>query len=372
MSKGLSLYLDLLRLLAALEVFVYHLTSFPAIGVQPAWWNGYGREAVTIFFVLSGFVIRHAAASGDRDVESFAASRLARVYSVAIPCLALTLIFDTIGHHLAPGLYAGVAPAGSPWPRLAIGAMMLNETWVSVQMLSNTPYWSLSYEACYYALFAALFYFGGRTRWLLAGACALIAGPRILLLFPIWLLGWWAYRERLSARLPLWGAALLFVQPAAMIAAYTHWNFAGIDRAFLESLLGHHVYRDDLAWSRYVLSDTVLGVSIAVHLLGARRLGDRLLPILSPFGMPIKLGAGQSFTLYLLHQPALLFAGACLAAVPLGAARGLAVAVATLLIVAIVAMATEAQRRRLKALILALFEHVRHVRRRSRTGFSPR
>ena len=44
---------------------------------------------------------------------------------------------------------------------MAIGAAMLNESWVSVQMLSNTPYWSIAYEVFYYALFAALFYLKG-------------------------------------------------------------------------------------------------------------------------------------------------------------------------------------------------------------------
>ena len=352
MTKGLSLYLDLLRLLAALEVFAYHLAGLPAIGIEHAWWNGYGHEAVTIFFVLSGFVIRHAAGHGDRDFTTFAASRVARIHSVAIPCLALTLAFDLIGRRLAPDLYAGLIPVGSPWPRLAIGAALLNEAWVSVQMLSNTPYWSLSYEFWYYFLFAAFFYFSGRRRWLMAVACALIAGPKILLLFPIWLLGWWAYRERWSARLPPGAAALLFVQPAFVIVAYTHWQFAKIDQALMETLIGHYRWRNGLVWSRYVLSDTALGVSITLHLLGAKRLGDRLLPAIRPFARPIRFAAGRSFTLYLLHQPVLLFAGACLAAMPLGAARGPAVAVATMLIVSLVASATEAQRRRLKAIIL--------------------
>jgi peptidoglycan/LPS O-acetylase OafA/YrhL len=157
MHRGQSLYLDFLRLIAALEVFAYHLCGLPNTGLHRAMWNDFGHDAVTIFFVLSGFVIPYAARSREPDPRGFAIARLTRIYSVAIPCLALTYVFDRIGHGVDPALYIGLSPTGSPLLRLGIGAVMLNETWVSVQMLSNTPYWSISYEFWYYVIFAALF-----------------------------------------------------------------------------------------------------------------------------------------------------------------------------------------------------------------------
>jgi peptidoglycan/LPS O-acetylase OafA/YrhL len=350
MTRGLSLYLDLLRLLAAVEVLAYHLSGFP-FGFERTALTAFGHQAVTIFFVLSGFVIRHAAGSSDVNVAGYAVSRITRVYSVALPCLLLTLLFDTIGRSFAPSLYAGLITDGSQFLRLAIGAAMLNEAWVAVQMLSNTPYWSISYEFWYYVLFAALFYLRGRQRWLWAAGAALIAGPRIMLLFPIWVLGWGAYRERFSGRFPTWLSWLLFLQPALILWLYTifHWN--RIDRAILEPLLGYDGWRNGLAWSRFLFSDTLLGMSVALHLVGAKGLDGVLLKALGWIERPIRSLAGQSFTLYLLHQPAMLFVGALFSGFALGGLRAWAVTAGTLLIISFVARFTESQRQRFKPLV---------------------
>jgi peptidoglycan/LPS O-acetylase OafA/YrhL len=354
MNRGLSLYLDLLRLLAALEVFAFHLASFTFVGVPRALWNAYGHEAVTVFFVLSGFVIRHAAGARDADARSFAVSRLTRVWSVALPCLLLTLLFDLIGRALMPDYYAGLVPGGSAWLRLAIGAALLNEAWVSVQMLSNTPYWSISYEACYYALFAALFYGRGRSKWLIAALIAAVAGPKILLLFPIWIMGWWACVERHSARVPLWVCVIAFIQPAVVLIAYDHFQLLPASGAWLQSLLGYDAWRHGLSWSRYILSDTLLGASIALHLIGAKRLGAPLWRLLHRVERPVRFGAARSFTLYLLHQPALLMVAACLAAWPAGAGRGAMIAIVTLGIIMLVSWLTEGQRHRFRPMVAAL------------------
>ena len=353
-NRGLSLYLDLLRLAAALEVFAFHLGSFGAVGLGRFGWNGYGHEAVTVFFVLSGFVIRHAAEHSDAGVGSYAASRLTRVFSVALPCLLLTLVFDATGKYAAPQVYEGLNPGGSALLRLALGAGMLHETWVSVQMFSNTPYWSIAYEFWYYVLFAGLFYFERRRRMMIVALAALIAGPKIMLLFPIWLIGWWAYSERWSAKLPRPLAAVLLVQPVLALLVYERLHLSNAGRDLLEQVMTPAVWRGQLAWSRYVLSDSFLGVSVALHLVGAKQLAPQLWALLGWAERPIRAAAGRSFTLYLLHQPVLLCASAWLLAVPLGGARPWIVAGLTLAIVWLVAVVTEGQRHRIKPLFARL------------------
>ncbi len=350
MTRGLSLYLDLLRLLAALEVLAYHLSGF-SFGFERTVFTSFGHQAVTIFFVLSGFVIRHAAGSSDGTLSAFAVSRITRVYSVALPCLVLTLLFDTIGRHFDPSLYVGLITDGSALLRLGIGAAMLNEAWVSVQMLSNTPYWSISYEFWYYVVFAALFYLRRGSRWFLAIVAALIAGPKIMLLFPIWLLGWAAYRETVSARFPKWLSCVLFLQPVLVLWLYTIFHWSGLDRQILEPVLGYEGWRNGLAWSRFLISDTLLGVSVALHLIGAKGLHGFLAAALGWIERPIRMCAGQSFTLYLLHQPAILFVGALLSGLALGGARPWAVTLGALLIISLVAQFTESQRQRFKPLV---------------------
>ena len=346
LGEGLSLHLDTLRLLAAAEVVVFHLARLKT-GVPLAWWNAFGHEAVVIFFVLSGFVIRSAADGRDRDPRVYAVSRVTRVWSVALPCLALTWLFDTIGRHADAAYYGELATHGSALVRLAIGAAMLNESWfLSVQMLSNTPYWSIAYEFWYYALFGALFFTTGRARIAAATLVAAIAGPKILLLFPIWALGWWAMRTSLARRLPGWLRWALFVQPALVLIAYQSFDLIHVGQRWLEAPMGPVLWRNGLVWSRYVLSDTLLGLSVALHLVAARGLEAPLRRVLAPIAVPVRWGAARSFTLYLLHQPAMLMMGAL---IPTAVAwRGIAVSGSTVAIVVLVAAFTEAQRGRLR------------------------
>lgn len=349
MHRGLSLYLDLLRLAAALEVFAYHLAGLPNTGLDNDLWNAFGHEAVTIFFVLSGFVIPYAAGSREADPRAFAVARLTRIYSVAIPCLLFTLIFDWIGHRFDPAIYRGLTPGGSVLVSFGIGATMLNEAWWSVQMQSNTPYWSISYEFWFYVVFATLFYLRGLTRLLATGAAMLVAGPNIMLLFPIWAVGWLAYNEKRSRHWPRAWLWLAFAQPPIVFAAYYHFDLQAVSGKWLESLVGHEIWWKHMAWSRYVLTDTLLGASVALNLMAAKRLGPELDIALNWPSRPIRWGVARSFTLYLLHQPAILVVTALLSLT--GPFRGVTIAIATLAIVAIVAQLTELRRNRLKPIV---------------------
>ena len=84
MNKNLSLYLDLIRVLAAVEVLLDHVVDYSPrnyfyhIGQL-------GHESVMVFFVLSGFVIAYSAETKDRHLGDYAVSRFARLWSVLLP-----------------------------------------------------------------------------------------------------------------------------------------------------------------------------------------------------------------------------------------------------------------------------------------------
>ena len=61
-------------------------------------------------FVLSGYVISFVSSIKETSFEQFAVSRLARVYSVALPAVFLTPCLDLIGRSYYPLAYEG-------WPR---------------------------------------------------------------------------------------------------------------------------------------------------------------------------------------------------------------------------------------------------------------
>ena len=356
-APGLSLYLELLRLLAATEVVLFHINGFALLGGHRAAWNAFGHEAVVVFFVLSGFVIAFAAETREQTVRAYAISRLTRIYSVALPCLLFTLVFDRAGIALLPQLYDGLITDGSALVRLVLGGLFLNESWtLSAQMFSNTPYWSIAYEFWYYAVFAGLFYLRGVTRIAVTALACLLAGYKILLLFPIWALGWGVYGwTRTRTLAPLLGL-LLFVQPAVVLWADDHFSWTRQSGEWLAALIGQEHWRIGLSWSRYVLTDTLLGLSMAAHFIGAAALSPWLERGLRPFAAPVKWLTARSFTLYLLHQPAMLLAGAVLIRLGVPLLGSWSVFAATWLIVLAAAQVSELQKHRLKPLVVRLID----------------
>lgn len=309
MHGGMSLYLDVIRFGAAVEVFLFHLAIIARFAWHPTFLS-FGHEAVVVFFVLSGYVISYAAASRDRTLQRFTANRLIRVYSVSIPALLLTVILEHWGVPLDPSIYQGLAPLDFPKIRFVISLFLLNETWVSVEALSNAVVWSLCYEVAYYAIFASCFFLTGRKRlWALA-ACLLFAGPRSLLLFPVWLMGSLAFFEKRSCNWSRYVHWALFLLPLPGFWLYMAVPLSGITVKLAVDGLGWTNAWHDLGNSRHMLSDYYLGIVLMLHFLGAKNLGPVLLALLGSVAPLVRMLASYTFTLYMIHVPVTFFASA--------------------------------------------------------------
>jgi peptidoglycan/LPS O-acetylase OafA/YrhL len=353
LTRGLSIYLDLLRFVAALAVVVHHLRLTPGGGMGTSVFTTWGHEAVVVFFVLSEFVVHHAATARDETFLAFASSRISRIYSVIVPCIALTLLCDAVGLRVAPEVYQGIHIEDAqrdPLARIMMSLLLLNNTWVPIQMFSNLPYWSVCYEFWYYFLFAACFYFEGRQRWTLLAVFAFLAGPRALVEFPIWLMGAWAYRRSVDRTWSTWWTWLLFLQPIAVLAVYAHYDLGAWSFGVTTSLI-------DAKWldsgCAYVLTDLWLGVSFALNLLAAKRLDSTFERILGRIGPLIQKGAARSFTLYLFHQPIMFLLAALMTRVGTGLWADWVVNIGTILLPLSVASVVEGQRYRLKPIVRA-------------------
>jgi peptidoglycan/LPS O-acetylase OafA/YrhL len=187
--------LDGLRFLAAAAVVAFHFTARDS----PAWngsvpdalagvgaWTLYGRLAVPLFFVISGFVILMSA--WDRDVPGFVASRIGRLFPAYWVAVALSLLLVLYAWPESSTFFGReVTPTGG----------LLNLT--MLQAAFGVPsvdgaYWTLWYEARFYLLVALLLAVGlTRARvlafaalWPVAGALAAGTGSdlAIALLMP--------------------------------------------------------------------------------------------------------------------------------------------------------------------------------------------
>lgn len=348
MTRSFSLYLDLLRLLAALTVMVAHTASTKTLAT-PLLPNSVGHNAVVVFFLLSGYVIAFVADGKEATAREFWISRLARIYSVALPAMLLAPLADQIGLALNPQHYAGgLTTHDHPVLRMAASLVFANELWlVSIMPFSNSAYWSLCYEMSYYLLFSLWCFGSGRRRWLWLGLAALVIGPKILLLAPVWGLGVLVYRWQAGYRLPVavgWGC---WFASLAGLAGFQYFDIGEQLSQWTGELLGAELHRL-LHFSKHFLGDYLLALLIALNFLGFRSIAGRFDRLFAACGATIRKAASYTFSIYLFHLPLALLFEILLAGMGKGYAYLAAVLAATLATVVLLGSVTEQQKDRLR------------------------
>ena len=266
----------------------------------------YGEAAVDVFFVVSGFVIAHATARSavSQGAIGYAISRVARIYSVVLPCLALGWLLDATGAALNPALYAAAphftGPAGLA--DLASSALFLDHVWFrAAQPGSNLPFWSLAFEAWYYLAFGLLVFAPKPWNWLGAVAAMALAGPKIAVVFPLWLLGVACQRHCARGPLPAAAGWLLLLAPWAVLA---FWDPRG------QACFPYTPFIADPRCIGALAYDYGIGLLVAAQLLGVHAVAPVIWRGLRLISRPVAWLAGASFTLYLLHYPLLHFIAA--------------------------------------------------------------
>jgi peptidoglycan/LPS O-acetylase OafA/YrhL len=294
--------LDLLRIVAAVMIVVYHFgyrgpaqagwtpSAYPEFaGLAQEMWAG-----VAFFFIISGFVIAWSAEKG--DAWSFAVSRAARLYPAFVAAMTLTALGMT-----ALGMTA-LAPSGVAEFQVTAARYVANLTMFSKvfgQSFMDGAYWSIVVEIIFYgwvALFLALGLFHRRQLTLLACWLALALLNELVLkhgavqmLFITKQAGWFAlgvlaYRAYAAGRAPGLREAALGVAALALCMiddrAYVGW---------MQVTLGYAP-----AWSP-AFAAAKIGVMLAALALAVR------LPALLPPKVCLALG-GLTYPLYLVHQ----------------------------------------------------------------------
>jgi peptidoglycan/LPS O-acetylase OafA/YrhL len=196
---------------------------------------------------------------------------------------------------------------------LAPSLAFLNQIWfLDVRPLSNNPFWSLSYEWWYYAAFGCFTLIPGRAGMVLGFASLAIMGPKIWLLFPVWLMGIEVYRRLQAPRtLSPATAIALFAAPVGVVGVL------GLDRLLhlrerIEALIDPHY----LAFSIIFIPAILFGALFACNLYAFPSLERYLAPMLGRVERPVRTVAGATLSIYLYHYPLLYFFGAFLHVTP--------------------------------------------------------
>jgi len=303
MKRDLSAFLDLTRTLAALTVFLAHLSK-PQFGGAPlSVFGELSHSAVIVFFVLSGFVISWAA-ERDGGAREYVLNRASRIYSVALPALALTWVTDNFLILHYPGTINPIYQYEAVWKYLPLFLTFSSDFWfLSEDAFSNIPYWSLCYEVWYYVVFGALVFGRGFRRRGIAIPCLLMMGPRLWLLWPIWLAG--AYIHRLPP-LPRGTSRVLLFLSLSGLAALKASGIEDFLNSFVDQVTGGFATAH-LRYSQFFLGDYLVTVFIAGAIHAARGAD---MAFLVGVRKPIAAAASISFSMYLLHYPLFIFFGA--------------------------------------------------------------
>ena len=352
MNKSTSVYLDAVRFAAACTVFLGHSTNAMYGGRGFLWQlDGSGTEAVDIFFVLSGFVIAYVYSRGESSPRVYAVSRLSRLYSVAFPALLILPVVDLVGQALRPGLYTQFPALDWHNPvHFLTGLTFTNELWNRHDVWgSNEPYWSLGFEAWYYVVFGLFVFVPGRlARWFAAGAGLLIAGPKIAVLFPLWLLGVACFKTSLRPPVGRLSGVVLFLGSLALLALFGWWPLKP------EVWGQYQPLTLNPARLQSIIPDYAVGLLFAANLVGFHSLSDLLLPFLTLIRRPVRWLAGATLTMYLFHLPILRLVVALTPWAPSSTAARVTFLIAVPALVLVVAEFTERRKSFWRALFFRM------------------
>lgn len=318
-DRRLSSVLDFARWASAAMVVLSHvrpllfvdhgsLTS-PSAGLTLLYFlTGFGREAVVVFFVISGLLVGGTALDrlqrgGGFALRAYLVARFVRIYSVYLPALLLGALCDHVGRTWfdGSGLYTrapsmGIESLAAPMVSdliVALGNLLMLQGIAVPTFGSNGPLWSLSYEWWYYvAAAAALTGLSGRHRVAAAvalGGVLVLMSPTMRALGLLWLLG--------CGVVPARRAGWPVPRPAVALAVFV------LVLAALRVLAIRHDFGYSTPWLG-IAKSLLLGIATAAVFLACR--GDRALP----GGALHRHLADFSFTLYLVHFPLMLLIAA--------------------------------------------------------------
>jgi len=295
MNRSTSLYLDIVRPLAALVVFASHVSFGNLSDHQLGFMASTGVQAVDAFFVLSGFVIAHVCCVGRPDLRGYFVSRAARIYSVALGAIVLTFVLDTIGVHLDPSAYAG------PYQPLGSGlffrsVFFIGEQWNAHRFPgSDGAYWSLGFEVWYYIAFGAFLFAPKWCRWLAPLAVLAFIGPKVAVMFPAWLLGVASYHLCRRQCLPKAAGWCVFALSFVLLAAYQKLPHSPLQPFMPFALTAPRLLS--------TAQDYALALLFAMNLVGFAAISDSFAGWLEPHARTIRWIAGGTFAIYLAHLP---------------------------------------------------------------------
>jgi len=259
---GQAVIFDAVRLLATAAVFLGHATKPDTLfDVDVAL---LGRATIPVFLMLSGYLTAAAMARGGVFWRR-AARRYLGLWFVVVPAIPILLAADLwliaqgsviledakFDADLSPGAVLREAVqaltySGEYWRLDAVGQ----------GLFGNQAFWTVEYIMAYSVVTAALYLLDGSRRIAVVALAALVAGPTVVLLSPLWFAGVAAFE--IHRRCAAAAEAERAGQPASAWAVHLRRRAAAIAAAGLAVVIaveitgvGETAYLESKSWASY-------------------------------------------------------------------------------------------------------------------------
>ena len=311
-SANYGAFLDGARLIATLAVFIGHATRPDVlfdVDVSPI-----GRATIPVFLMLSAYLTAASFARGGVFLTAIA-KRYLGLYFIVVPAIVVTLLIDkwliAQGSPLVENIKFQADYSFSRIAREVLEALTFSgEYWrldvTSQGLFANQAFWTIEYIMAYVFMTAAWFLLSGRTRIVTILLAAVIAGPTVLLLAPIWVAGVAAYQFHCWADGAGADAQRVLHRHAPAVFAI---GLAGVI-AIETTGLGADVYAWSKTWASYELRQHLgmakrfawqwsLVPGLFLALASARYLADRIAPLACAAW--IRKAAVYTLPIYMTH-----------------------------------------------------------------------
>jgi peptidoglycan/LPS O-acetylase OafA/YrhL len=300
-------YLHFARALAANAVVIGHVGAIYGLNVP----GHFGAFGVSVFFLLSGFLIFQSAVHRIHDPRpaflSFMIDRVARIFVPYIPVLALAALVNVlvdVGRWGQPGINTGAAAFFAnlfmlqDHPAFAVLAQATHSEANHIRAYNTAePFWTVPLEFWTYVFFAVAFFIGvkrERAPWWVV--CTLLATSAPVVL-------WNAFAGG--------GGGLSWTWAIGAFAGFCWWRKPGATgaRPWLTIALiavGALGFAGRAAKAGLNFYETQTILFVAMMLFGVLLALQRLDGKSSIFGVMARRLADYSYSLYLVHNTAII------------------------------------------------------------------
>ncbi len=321
MNPVKSFYLECLRIFAAFYVFIYHVGSerihnIPYLSNEK--FVSYlhlnystAHFFVMIFFVLSGYLISMSASKPGMSFRVFITNRLGRLYSVLIPSLLFSFLLAYFFKFSSYDIGRDIENLYLPVQRGLLNLFFLGQAYTLCSVPPfNGAFWSVEYEFIYYLFFGVFVTIRSWWKYLILMILLFISWIKILLLFPIWLMGSFLYFIEKKCKLKLSLSIVLF---AISLATLLYYLSNSSSMPFQKDTSDNHLFSYHLFLSWNFRADYLFALVVFINMYSLFQISDAInkkIVNASWFqSMYDKLNivGNCTYTLYLFHTPLLFF-----------------------------------------------------------------